>query len=47
VITLLNEQKQAGTYEIQFDASELASGIYLYKIESGDFVQTKKMILLK
>ena len=47
VITLLNEQKQAGTYEFQFDASGLASGIYLYKIESGSFIQTKKMILLK
>ncbi len=44
---LVNELKQAGTYEIQFDATGLASGIYLYRIESGSFVQTKKMILLK
>jgi hypothetical protein len=44
---LVNEIKQAGTYEVQFDASGLASGIYLYRIESGKFVQTKKMILLK
>jgi len=47
VKTLVNEFKQAGTYEIQFNASSLASGIYLYRIESGNFVQTKKMILLK
>jgi hypothetical protein len=47
VKTLVNELKQAGTYEVQFDASELASGIYLYRIESGSFIQTKKMILLK
>ncbi len=47
VKTLVNELKQAGTYEVQFDASGLASGIYLYKIESGKFIQTKKMILLK
>jgi hypothetical protein len=47
VKTLINEQKQAGTYEVQFDASGLASGIYLYRIESGKFIQTKKMILLK
>ena len=47
VKTLINELKQAGTYEFQFDASGLASGIYLYKIESGSFIQTKKMILLK
>ncbi|MCW9098044.1 MAG: T9SS type A sorting domain-containing protein [Ignavibacteriaceae bacterium] len=32
---------------MQFNASSLASGIYLYRIESGNFVQTKKMILLK
>jgi len=44
---LVNEIKQPGTYEIQFDASGLASGIYLYRIESGKFIQTKKMILLK
>jgi glycosidase len=47
VKTLVNELKQAGTYEVQFDASSLASGIYLYRIESGSFIQTKKMILLK
>ncbi|MGB5528359.1 MAG: T9SS type A sorting domain-containing protein, partial [Ignavibacteriaceae bacterium] len=47
VKTLVNELKQAGTYEVQFNASEIASGIYLYRIESGNFVQTKKMILLK
>ena len=47
VKTLVNEFKQAGSYEVQFNASNLASGIYLYRIESGNFVQTKKMILLK
>ena len=47
VMTLVNELQQAGTYEVKFNASELASGIYLYRIESGDFLQTKKMILLK
>ena len=47
VRTLVNEFKQAGTYELQFSANGLASGIYLYRIESGNFVQTKKMILLK
>jgi hypothetical protein len=47
VRTLVNEFKQAGTYELQFSANGLASGIYLYRIESGSFVETKKMILLK
>jgi hypothetical protein len=47
VRTLVNEFKQAGTYELQFSANGLASGIYLYRIESGKFIETKKMILLK
>ena len=47
VKTLTNEYMQAGTYEVQFNASGIASGIYLYRIESGNFIQTKKMILLK
>ena len=47
VKTLVNEFKQAGTYDVQFSATGLASGIYLYRIDSGNYVQTKKMILLK
>jgi hypothetical protein len=47
VITLVNEEKSAGSYKIEFDASYLASGIYFYTLKAGDFVSTKKMILLK
>ncbi|MGD8306828.1 MAG: T9SS type A sorting domain-containing protein [Ignavibacteria bacterium] len=47
VATLLNEVKNVGNYDVQFDASRLASGVYLYSITSGNFVSTKKMILLK
>ncbi|MEX0719515.1 MAG: pectinesterase family protein [Balneolaceae bacterium] len=47
VATLVNEVKNAGTYEVQFDASRLASGIYLYRIETSNFSMAKKMTLLK
>jgi hypothetical protein len=47
VVTLVNEVKQAGNYNISFNASTLPSGIYFYKLESGNFVNSKKMILLK
>ena len=47
VSILVNEEKPIGSYEVEFNASHLASGIYFYKIQAGDFVQTKKMMLLK
>jgi len=47
VATLVNEQKPAGNYEVNFNASSLSSGVYFYKIQSGSFTETKKMILLK
>jgi len=47
VATLVNETKTAGTYAVDFNASDLTSGIYFYKISSGNFTETKKMILLK
>jgi hypothetical protein len=45
--TLLNEDKSAGTYEVDFVAEGLTSGIYFYSITTGNFTQTKKMILMK
>ncbi|HEY6435530.1 MAG TPA: T9SS type A sorting domain-containing protein, partial [Ignavibacteriaceae bacterium] len=47
IATLVNEEKSAGTYEVNFDANHLSSGIYFYKIKSGGFTDTKKMILLR
>jgi hypothetical protein len=47
VATLVNDEKPAGNYEIAFDASNLSSGVYFYKIASGNFIETKKMVLLK
>ena len=47
VTTLVNENQEAGKYEINFNAGELSNGIYYYKIQSGNFAATKKMLLLK
>jgi hypothetical protein len=47
VATLVNEEKSVGRYEVNFNASSLASGVYLYRIQVNDFVNTKKMILMK
>jgi Secretion system C-terminal sorting domain len=47
VTTLVNKQQKAGNYEVQFDASNLTSGVYLYQIHSGNFIESKKMILLR
>jgi len=47
VATLINETKEAGNYQVEFNASNLPSGMYVYKIEAGNFVSTKKMMLLK
>jgi hypothetical protein len=45
--TIVNEEKLAGNYSVNFNASGLPSGIYFYRIETGSFVVTKKMILMK
>jgi hypothetical protein len=47
VATLVNEFRNAGSYEITFSASKLSSGIYFYELKAGEFIQTKKMILLQ
>ncbi len=47
VATLINEELKAGNYNIEWNAGNYSSGIYFYRLESGDFVQTKKMLLIK
>jgi hypothetical protein len=47
VQTLVNETKSAGTYTVSFDAASVPSGVYFYTLEAGNFVSTKKMILIK
>jgi len=47
VATLVNQKQAPGNYSVKFDASKLSSGIYFYKLQSGSFAVTKKMILMK
>ena len=57
VATLVNEQKPAGTYEVEFNVASLsssisakggyASGVYFYQLKAGSFIETKKMVLMK
>ncbi len=47
VTTLVDERQPAGNHSIEFDGSVLASGVYFYRLEAGDFVQTRKMLLVR
>jgi plastocyanin len=47
ITVLINEEKQAGNYQIDFNATELTGGVYFYQLLTGPFVETKKMILMK
>ena len=47
VVTLVDEYKLAGRYEVEFNTEDLSSGIYFYRLQAGAFNETKKMILMK
>ena len=47
VVTLVGGEVEAGYHEVTFDASEFASGVYLYRLTTGDYVQTRKVVVLR
>ena len=47
VATLINEEKSAGSYEVEFNASSLPSGTYFYQLKAGSFIEAKKMVVIK
>jgi hypothetical protein len=47
VAVLVNQKQSAGNYEVKFDGTKLASGVYFYKLQAGDFISIKKLILMK
>jgi hypothetical protein len=47
ILTLVNENKLQGNYTIEFNANNLASGVYFYQLKTNNFIQTKKMLLMK
>ena len=47
ITTLVNEEKPSGNYEVEFDGNKLSSGVYFYQLKAGNYIETKKMILIK
>ncbi|MGH2574123.1 MAG: T9SS type A sorting domain-containing protein, partial [Ignavibacteria bacterium] len=47
VAVLVNEELKAGTYEVYFDGTNFTSGVYFYRLEAGDYTETRKMVLVK
>jgi hypothetical protein len=47
VSVLVKERRDAGVHEVKFDGSNLASAVYVYRLQSGDFVQSKRLVLLR
>jgi hypothetical protein len=47
VVTLVRGQQEAGSYEVKFDGSNLASGVYFYRLQSGGFLEAKKLVIAK
>jgi hypothetical protein len=46
-VVIVNERRDAGVHEVKFDGAGLSSGVYLYRLQAGEFVQTLKLVLLQ
>jgi 5-hydroxyisourate hydrolase-like protein (transthyretin family) len=47
VAVLMDEKKEPGRYEVRFDGKNLASGVYLYRMQAGQYVETRKLLLIR
>ena len=47
VAMLVDEEKQAGEYQVKFDGNKLSSGVHIYRLQARDYVETRKLILIK
>jgi hypothetical protein len=47
IATLVNEEKSPGNYIVKFNGNNFSSGLYFYTLRAGEFIQTKKMLLIK
>ncbi len=47
IASLINEEKSSGNHEVLFDGSKLANGTYFYRLQAGDFVETRRIVLIK
>ena len=47
IVTLVNEYKPAGNYKVEFNGTGLPSGVYFYQLKAGNYIETKKMVLLR
>jgi hypothetical protein len=47
VAQLVNEELEAGYHEVQFNAANLSSGVYFYRLQAGDFIQTRRLLLIR